>query len=53
MSTTFWAVFAGATSAFLVVRLIDSILNEFHDRRHARYWEALDDEIGDFYCDCD
>jgi hypothetical protein len=53
MSTTFWAVFAGATSAFLVVKLLDNILNEISNRRHARFLEAMDDEFSEFYCDCD
>jgi hypothetical protein len=53
MSTTFWAVFAGATSAFLVVRLLDSILDELHTRRHARYLEYLEEQADGLFCDCD
>lgn len=53
MSTTFWAVFLGVLLAYLVTTLIEGIVEEIQNRREARFWEAIDDEVADIYCNCD
>ena len=50
MSTTFWAVFTGALSAYLVVQLVEGIINEYYARKHAVYLDQLDDVVDDLNC---
>ena len=47
MSTTFWAVFTGALSAYLVIQLIEGIIDEYYARKHATYLEHLEDVVDD------
>ena len=49
MSTTFWAVFFGATVAYLVTTLIEGLVEEYHLRRHSKYLEYLEDSTDDFF----
>jgi len=49
MSTTFWAVFLGVTAAYIVVTLLEGVVDEIHARRHAKYLEYLDDQAEEFF----
>jgi hypothetical protein len=49
MSTTFWAVFFGATTAYLVTTLIEGIVDDLHVKRHTKYLEYLEDSTEDFF----